>query len=86
MLILKIPGIFIIEDNSTSALKVPTYIILLIVIFSRSPKYSSMIIERIGNRQIEGCCYEVITPLATIATTEKYKILNDVLLLKEYSA
>jgi len=45
-----------------------------------------MIIERIGNRQIEGCCYEVITPLATIATTEKYKILNDVLLLKEYSA
>ena len=59
---------------------------LLIVLVLRSPKYSSMIIERIGNRQIEGCCYEVITPLATIATTEKYKILNDVLLLKEYSA
>ena len=66
--------------------KVPTDIILLIVIVSRAPKYSSRIIERIGNRQIEGCCYEVITPLATIATTEKYKILNDVLLLKEYSA
>ena len=68
------------------SLKVPIDIILFIVIVLRSPKYSSMIIERIGNRQIEGCCYEVITPLATIATTEKYKILNDVLLLKEYSA
>ena len=67
MLISKIECILIIKLHSTFelcynmlkmySLKVPTDIILLIVTVLRSPKYSSMIIERIGNRQIEGCCY-----------------------------